>query len=1477
MLDTMSSEAPELLQRIRAKFEDSRDERVRELALGEPGVEEISVLLAAYGDAADPANFNIRYLAPGRSGAKVFLLNHVSHLPVVVKVGARADIEREARNYRVYGVEETLSPEVRPALKFHREGNDHALVVYSWAGGWEHVRSYRDYFVEAAPDALVQVTESLMADMFRWHRVGRAPDLPFDQWSWDNKTLEQIRRAVATWPETDEVKRRVLGVLEEQRDWRDALTTRRGSRAVCHGDLNCNNVLLAERGGIPFPKVIDFASVDGASSPARDWAKFEREVKLRCLRELIPDAAEYADALALMDEQLARGGVTDCGADARVAKTCQIVATVRRRYEDLTANTSDIPRVEYLYYLMCWTLAYLANQDGQAEVPEVQNAILSSALNLIGQIDAELLRKGKVVAAAGSKGGRDGYLERLGNEFVSQLRIAGHLEDANHMRRAMYLDENLYVHRQNEESALLTRIEEFSAPSTSKGGWVSIIGDSGHGKSSLLWFLYSMLKGDERLRVVPVLAQMQDGLIDVVAKVAEPEALPPVPGPRTLFLVDTLDILVGGDDAGLAAALSAIRARGWLVVTTSRRQEAERLERIVQCDTRVDLRRYRDEEAREAIINYVRVAYPTAPAEEQERQSETLWNILEQQRAVRELDLEPLILRMIFEAYAPEEIPKDLNTQKVYKKYWAERVLSDRVVKEVAERVERELVCRLIASAIVFGDSRSDKLAVGAAADAWRARHGGEFPLRVVEKLISSGVLQWADGAGSVRFFHQTFLEYAAAYDVLSAGASEAAGRTDFLLEAAARFDFFRAPTLKQLVVQAFESSPDLAHRLMERLQRVNNALSAQIAFEVIGKARDAGPSVELCERWVAEESGMLQGVVCDVVRHYPGGKTEDGLRFLRPLLGTQKTTAIYSMCGETFARVAPGLVRRFLRGRLEQVKSGDDDEKQYYNKALCAVVGRGETAALEELRELLPHLKPGQRAGLVQCLADAANVSNAGDLVLFIQAVLTQVADAGRRFREVWVALLNFARRVRQVAPDEARRLAEWLRGSDICMQSDAAAIFGGQIQGLMLLTPELVDAALANMISTDHRVRLLNGGILSGAPAEFTPLIMDRMLALDPSHFEGTQVARTLFEVAANLEDPEPDKLFEFVERWAPAGHGAGAPLRRIFGSLAETKPDVVRDWLMRGLTSVERTAAKGFFRAFTILLQESPLIFNTEMISQAFEIGLKSEVRAQRLLAGSVGAVAAVDEKLAGGLFSTVFEAGPREYRVAAVNSLRFCLNSRPEFVLSQGEKVLTLFRAKADTGVLDTYLVVLKEFPRERSGELLRALENWFTSELFRRLDNEKVLSELLGVLKVACLSDPGMALKIGQRVPIISKGVAGGLAALYDQVSARGEDDRGLLAEVLEGVRSISRYDQMRMGNALHRILPRLSRGLGVKKVAEWALETAEQIENEQSLNTFIKAALEIPGWGEEATEVLLRSGRLPDSTVGIILAKRREG
>jgi hypothetical protein len=71
------------------------------------------------------------------------------------------------------------------------------------------------------------------------------------------------------------------------------------------------------------------------------------------------------------------------------------------------------------------------------------------------------------------------------------------LRNANHFassfgnptgRCALYL-EDVYILRSRVEGALLELAGDYLARGGSAGRWLSIAGDAGHGKTSLLWYL----------------------------------------------------------------------------------------------------------------------------------------------------------------------------------------------------------------------------------------------------------------------------------------------------------------------------------------------------------------------------------------------------------------------------------------------------------------------------------------------------------------------------------------------------------------------------------------------------------------------------------------------------------------------------------------------------------------------------------------------------------------------------------------------------------------------------------------------------------------------------------------------------------------------------------------------------------------------------------------------------------------------------
>jgi hypothetical protein len=664
----------ELREAMYQRLTEANDTRLRSVSLGEPGASVMAHLLASL--AGVSVDSSIRYLAPGRSGAKVVVLINPDSLPVVVKFGREVDIEREKRNYIASHVEERIPQEIRPTLRQSGKVGKYALLVYSWAGGWEQVQSFRDFFRTANSEAIDGLLPAVMKRLFPWHHSKKSPALPFDSWTWNTAAWNHLQETLQVWRGGSEAKERLITALTDQHLWRDALLTKQGGIGTCHGDLNCHNILISKSDALP--KLIDFASVSLHDSPARDWSKLERDIKLRCLRDLIDVPAEYITALKQVDSVCASGNTTG-GFGVAVTKTARAIITIRSQFGQLSTNLSDIPSIEYLYFLFCWTLAYLNNREGLAEPPEVRDAIIDSASRTLDLLEAEVQRISEGTYQNVDGRPRDepaqtlptpepsAALTALASKFVSQLRIAGYVEDEEHVRHAVYLDEGLYVHRQRVEAAIIEFVTSATAGDREAGRWLSIVGDAGHGKSSLLWYLFTELSASARFIVVPFMAQVEndfDALVETVAKLQ-----PHADTPRHLIvLIDTLDIVVGVDEQALAAMLNSLKALGALVITTSRKQEAEKLGRFVASNSQVELRRYNDAEAQEAIRNQIRIFYHRQTEAEQQRQFDQVWGLLEQQRDVRELDLEPLILRMLFEAYAPAEIPRDVNTQQVYRR-----------------------------------------------------------------------------------------------------------------------------------------------------------------------------------------------------------------------------------------------------------------------------------------------------------------------------------------------------------------------------------------------------------------------------------------------------------------------------------------------------------------------------------------------------------------------------------------------------------------------------------------------------------------------------------------------------------------------------------------------------------------------------------------------------------------------------------------
>ena len=1059
-------------------------------------------------------------------------------------------------------------------------------------------------------------------------------------------------------------------------------------------------------------------------------------------------------------------------------------------------------------------------------------------------------------------------LAELSARFVSQLRIAGYVKDEEDVRRAIYLDEGLYVHRVRAEAATTEFIAKATADAQKTGKWLSIVGDAGHGKSSLLWYLFADLSANTTFTVIPFMAQMEGDLAAAVrtaARVREVRSQS-----QLVVLIDTLDLLVGVDDQRLAKAISDLKALGALVITNSRKQEADQLGRLLSSNSRVELRRYNDHEAQQAIRNQVRIYYRDKSEIKRQEQFDKVWGLLEQQRDVRELDLEPLILRMLFEVYAPEDIPRDVNTQQIYRHYWQKVVLFDRVVKNADERIEREQLCRYVARGIAFGETHSDKFLIGSLMI--NPGSGLHHPFQTIEGLVSSGVLQWAEGRSSVRFFHQTFLEFTAAYDLLSLDRDSLHGCVNQLLDDVASFNFFRAPILKQLTIQSFDSYPELHLQLMRRLRHVNNELAAQLALEIIGKIPVSEKTREIVRQWIEEEPQTLRGVICETVRHYPKSKTELALDLLQPYISLNKETSIYSICTETFSRSEPEIVHRFLHRQLLRVIKANDDTKTYFKNALCAVAKHGATNAVDDLLELLPTVKAGQQSAILDGIAEVLSAEIAPHADRVVRKVIDLLPEIpGKHRNEVWDSLCRLTSELNRVSPTTAQTIAYWLIQSKIWQRDIGTALFVGRIVGQIIADVPMVERAIVELRSNDHFARMFNTGLLANAPPELSQHIMRLIMEIDQKRFSGIDSIRALFTVVSNLSDISANQMLEFLSRWIWPTSGIGTPLALIIKRLAGTDPQGTKDWLLKQIKQREPHNAR-IIRALTLLLQEKPVIFDSAELHEVYETSFALQ-SGREVIAAAVGAIATVDRKLAQTMFTRLFSEEGKYCQITVINSLVYSLASDPDFALQFGPRIIETSLQQHIQGLLDNYLVTLKSTPRRHSALLLSHLNSWFTDAITQQQD-AKILGELLALLKMGAEADPDLSFRISQRIPIVSKGIAGGLAALYDNVSEH-SDDPELLSTILQAVAKVSTYNQVRIGNALSRTLPRLGQKIGSTPVIEMVMSVYKTIESEQSLKAFFKAALEIPGWGPKENAALLADKDLSGAVRSILSTRTR--
>lgn len=395
-----------------------------------------------------------------------------------------------------------------------------------------------------------------------------------------------------------------------------------------------------------------------------------------------------------------------------------------------------------------WTACHHGSSAGYHPVmamPERDQRSISPALRHVQDISALAFAEIDVVAA------RDG---------TTPVRLSG----------------GAYVTRVVEGRLL----ERLTTPSIT-----ALVGEAGYGKTALLSQIHRRLTEIGRLPLlIPATALLAEGdtgagltteILDDAIRDAVRAQLPVV------LLVDTLDLLLQHQGTrGRVNALLGLAARHRIpALVTSRPVEARQLE--VDYDDKEDERGPENSIAGIRLGPFDRTEQPVAIEAyarafyDEERVPEVVASVSDASLRglpLREVCRIPLALRLMFELYAPDEVPpNDIDTITLYERYWWRRIEEDhRGSPAYRDQHDLSLEAEAVALALLTAgvvESETTRLVE-------RARQltqvSGTAADAAVQALHARGVLLMPANSQRVRFFHQTFFEHAAARGVASRG-----------------------------------------------------------------------------------------------------------------------------------------------------------------------------------------------------------------------------------------------------------------------------------------------------------------------------------------------------------------------------------------------------------------------------------------------------------------------------------------------------------------------------------------------------------------------------------------------------------------------------------------------------------------------------------------------------------------------------------
>ncbi len=328
----------------------------------------------------------------------------------------------------------------------------------------------------------------------------------------------------------------------------------------------------------------------------------------------------------------------------------------------------------------------------------------------------------------------------------------------------------LYVRRDIEDVVVAKLLD------TDTTAAIVVKGAPGHGKSTLLWSIYSQFQQVDRKTPVLVSANWLAGSGAEVGTLAMSElvtALRSLHNP--MLLLDTADLLLHDDNmtTALCDVLELLTDERVPWVLTSRLEEAAFLRRGVGTD--VLLSAYNDQELGDAVHQLTqrfcpRAARPGAIDEIRDAVARAL--------PAASICQSPLLLRILFELAVPEfPVFRELDVTGLFLRYWKQRVVED-LRAGLAWPAGSEALFDLSYRTAGFGlalvaegrPSVSRDVLIGVAEDIaahWQGTDTADTD-KAADILVRRGVLVYQHDY--IGFFHQIMFEFAAAQAMIARG-----------------------------------------------------------------------------------------------------------------------------------------------------------------------------------------------------------------------------------------------------------------------------------------------------------------------------------------------------------------------------------------------------------------------------------------------------------------------------------------------------------------------------------------------------------------------------------------------------------------------------------------------------------------------------------------------------------------------------------